>query len=271
MSAVIFDNITYSVAFAEQRNIGLEWNLVKWNKHLSQIQYHRLYFLTSGEATLYLLDKTIKLTPEMVYFIPAFSVLHSEIADEMNKYYIHFQASSPMFDIYRYINGNYSVPKSPITKELFQIVVDNYRENTNDAFLKVQGAMNLILSDFFKDLDTNRYSINRFENVLTYINDNYKSNISLETLSSLMHINTLYFSNLFKQIFHISPRQYILNKKLTESQRLLLESDMSVKEISYSVGFSNANYFSEFFSSKIGISPLKFRNRNIPKTKSSIL
>ena len=33
----------------------------------------------------------------------------------------------------------------------------------------------------------------------------------------------------------------------------------------------NENYFSEFFSAKVGISALKFRNRELPTTRSSIL
>ena len=39
---------------------------------------------------------------------------------------------------------------------------------------------------------------------------------------------------------------------------------MSVKEIAYEVGLENENYFSEFFSHKIGISALKFRKRVMP-------
>lgn len=44
----------------------------------------------------------------------------------------------------------------------------------------------------------------------------------------------------------------------------MLEGRMSVKEIAYEVGFENENYFSEFFSHKIGISALKFRKRVMP-------
>ena len=92
------------------------------------------------------------------------------------------------------------------------------------------------------------------EKAIKYIDENYKKKITLDELSSIMNISTMYFSNYFKRIFHISPKQYVLNKRLTESQRLLLEGRMSVKEIAYEVGFENENYFSEFFSAKVGIS-----------------
>ena len=57
----------------------------------------------------------------------------------------------------------------------------------------------------------------------------------------------------------VSPKQYILGKRLVQSQYLLAKTDLSVKEIAESVGFENENYFSEYFSAKIGISALRYR------------
>ena len=79
MNNTLFENGTYSVAFAERRDIGREWNLVKWNSSHTHIQYHRLYFLTEGSAMLHLFDREFELTPGNVYFIPAFSVRESNI------------------------------------------------------------------------------------------------------------------------------------------------------------------------------------------------
>lgn len=271
MNNLIFENNTYSVVFAEQREIGEEWNHVKWNRHHRQIQYHRLYLLTEGAAKLKLSDRDIELAPGSVYFIPAFSVEESNIDDRMNKYYIHFQSDSRFFSLYRYISDKYSAPVTKMTESLFKTVVDNYTDSSVSARLKVQGAMNLILSDFVSDVVADAPALDKFEAVLRHIDENYKRNIPLRELSDLMNISTMYFSNYFKKTFRVSPKQYILNKRLTESQRLLLESRMSIKEIAYAVGFDNENYFSEFFSSKVGISALKFRNRELPRTRESIL
>ena len=269
--ATPFEGNSYSVAFAERRDIGDEWNDVQWNRKHLQIQYHRLYYLTSGRAAIHLVDGTIELTTGHIYLIPAFSVLQSEIHGEMNKYYIHFQANSPLFGLYRYLSGKYCVPSSAITETLFQTVVENYTKNTQDAYLKVQGAMDLLLSDFFGGQSADRHALLKFEGVLRYIDEHYREPILLCELASLMNISTMYFSNFFKQTFHISPKQYILNLRLTEAQRLLLETDLSVKEIAYAVGFENESYFSEFFSAKVGISARKFRNRRLPRTRDSIL
>ena len=270
MENTIFENDSYSVVFAERRLIGDEWNLVKWNSEHRQIQYHRLYLLTEGEATLYLWDRELHLTPGRVYFIPAFSVRESRIDGVMNKYYIHFQASSPFFNLYRYLSGGYSVAATGESEYLFRTVVENYSKNTVGARFKVEGAMRLILSDFLLDI-TASADLTRFDEVLRYIDAHYNEDLPLSRLASIMNVSSMYFSNYFKKTFNISPKQYILNKRLTESQRLLLETRMTVKEIAYSVGFENENYFSEFFASKVGISALKFRKRELPTTRKSIL
>ena len=263
MQESLFETGTYSVVAAVNCEVGNEWNFVKWDNNHPQIQYHRLYFLTEGSATLRLYDRDIELTAGNVYFAPAFSIKESRIDGKMNKYYIHFQSGSAFLSLYRYLSDKYSTPATAETEYLFKTVTENYNDDSVSARFKVQGAMNLILSDFVSELTSSVPDLVKFDEVLKYIEANYKNRITLEELASIMNISTMYFSNYFKRVFRISPKQYILNKRLTESQRLLLEGRMSVKEIAYEVGFENENYFSEFFSQKVGISALKFRKRAI--------
>jgi AraC-like DNA-binding protein len=264
MKDSLFETGTYSVVAAVNRDVGNEWNFVKWDINHPQIQYHRLYLLTEGSATLRLFDRELTLLPGQVYFVPAFSVKESRIEGKMNKYYIHFQSTSSFFSLYRYLSDKYYAPATKETEYLFKTVVDSYKDDSISARFRLQGAMNLILSDFVADVTASVPDLVKFDEVLRFIDENYRKNIMLSELSSIMNISTMYFSNYFKRVFRISPKQYILNKRLTESQRLLLESRMSIKEIAYEVGFENENYFSEFFTSKVGVSALKFRKRIIP-------
>ncbi len=264
----------YSVAYAEHRNIGEEWNRVEWNTRHHQIGMHRLYLRTDtggDRAVVHLMDCDVELEAGSVCFVPAYSVRSSELLGEMSKYYIHFQAKDPILDQYRYLSGRYTVPANEMTEALFRTVVENYTKSSSDAGMRVQGAMQLLLSDFFSELRIDQRSLHKFEVVLQYIRAHFREKVTLSELASLMNISTMYFSNSFKSAFHISPKQYILNMRLTESQRLLLQSDLSVKEIAYAVGFENENYFSEFFTAKMGISALKFRNRDMPGRRESVL
>ena len=94
----------FSVAFAERREIGEEWNLIAWNRKHREIDCHRLYFRVDrdgGTARLKLTDGELELLPGTVYLIPAFSILQSGIDGKMNKYYIHFRSDSPVFSLFR--------------------------------------------------------------------------------------------------------------------------------------------------------------------------
>jgi AraC-like DNA-binding protein len=270
MNELLLENEDYSVVFAEERELGHEWNFIKWDIHHPEIRYHRLYYVKRGEARLRLADRVLNLSGGNVYFLPAFSILESQIDGKMEKCYIHFQSVSRYFSLYRYLSDKYSAPAGEVTEYLFKTVIDNYTDNSPSARLKVRGAMNIILSDFASGISKNMQKIGEFERVLSYIDDNYKEKITLSQLSDMMQISSMYFSNHFKEVFHVSPKQYILNKRLMESQRLLLETAMSIKEIAYAVGFENENYFSEFFSQKVGISALKFRNRKLPTYRETI-
>ena len=270
MRTRLFRNGSYTVSFAKMERVGEEWNHIEWNIHHTDIQYHRLYLLRSGRARVSLYDRELTLVPGRVYFLPAFSIKESAVDEVMDKYYIHFQSSSPFFSLYRYLADGYSAPANPATEFLFQTVVENYAKGAMDSHFKVQGALDLILSDFVSDVTGDVSDIVRFDEVLKYIDHNYTKNISLSDLAAIMNISPMYFSNYFKRTFNISPKQYILNKRILESQRLLIESRMNVKEIALAVGFENENYFSEFFAKKVGTTALKFRKREIPTERETI-
>ena len=267
----IFISNTYSVAYAVNQDVGEEWNDIKWDNHHHHIQYHRLYLLTEGTASIQLYNRTLELMPGYVYLVPAYSVKKSHVDGTMNKYYIHFQSDQPVFTLFRYISTNYSVKANNLTEDLFRIVVENYHSNTVESRCRVQGAMNLILSDFLAEVFIDSPTIKKFGKVISYIDANYNKKINNSDLATIMNVSTAYFANYFKETFNISPKQYILNKRLAESQRLLLETSMSIKEIAFAVGFENENYFSEFFAQKIGVSALKYRKRAFPKERESIL
>lgn len=270
MNNRLFRNGSYTVSFAKMERVGEEWNQIEWNIHHTDIQYHRLYLLRSGRARVSLYDRELTLVPGQVYFLPAFSIKESAVDEVMDKYYIHFLSSSPFFSLYRYLADGYSVPATPATEYLFKTVVESYAKNTVDAHFKVQGALDLILSDFMSDVMGATSDVVKFDEVLKFIDCNYTRKISLSELAAIMNISPMYFSNYFKRTFKISPKQYILNKRILESQRLLIESRMNVKEIAAAVGFENENYFSEYFAKKVGISALKFRRRQIPTERESI-
>ena len=182
MKDSLFETGTYSVVAAVNCEVGNEWNFVKWDSNHPQIQYHRLYFLTEGSATLRLYDRELRLFPGRVYFIPAFSIKESRIDGKMNKYYIHFQSNSAFFSLYRYLSDKYSTPATAETEYLFKTVVENYKDDSISARFRLQGAMNLILADFVSDVRASVPDLVKFDEVLRFIDENYKRKVTLDEL-----------------------------------------------------------------------------------------
>ncbi|MBQ8756232.1 MAG: helix-turn-helix domain-containing protein [Lentisphaeria bacterium] len=102
----------------------------------------------------------------------------------------------------------------------------------------------------------------RLEKTLDYINNHYNEEIELAKLAKLSALSESQLIRTFKKNYGITPIGYQLELRLTESQRLLRETTMSVSEISYRLGFSDSNYFSHFFRRKLGSSPAQYRREN---------
>ena len=271
MKSDFLGSSSFPVVFAERRRVGDEWNKIIWDRHHKDIMCHRLYLPISGSGRLTLASGEIDLCPGRLYFLPAFSVLRSTINTEIDKYYIHFRSSFSILEMYGYLSRHFSVEANESTVSLVETVLQNYTDRSVKASMKVAGAMSILLSDFLDGISGNEANMPKFSAVLDYIDEHYTENIRLQALADIMNISTMYFSNAFKNTFNISPKQYVLNKRLAKSQQLLIETELSIKDIAYAVGFENENYFSEFFSSKMGISALKFRNRKIKRERESIL
>ena len=92
-----------------------------------------------------------------------------------------------------------------------------------------------------------------------YLDQNYTSPITLDSLSETVYISKHYLSHLFKEQTGVSPIKYLTAKRMEKACQLLLETSRPVSEISKAVGYENPLYFSQVFKRIYGISPAKYR------------
>ncbi|RZI56530.1 MAG: AraC family transcriptional regulator [Pseudomonas sp.] len=83
--------------------------------------------------------------------------------------------------------------------------------------------------------------------------------INLETLAALVDMEVRPFTSAFRQAFGLSPWQYVLQARLSESARLLRESNLAVTEIALAVGFATPSHFSTAFTGRFGVPPSRYR------------
>ena len=97
------------------------------------------------------------------------------------------------------------------------------------------------------------------EKVISYLDNNYDKNISVDDIAKAFYVNPYYLQHLFKKTISYSLYEYILKLRLEKSERLLVMNDYSISEIAEKTGFNSANSFIRFFKNKTGITPMTFR------------
>lgn len=93
---------------------------------------------------------------------------------------------------------------------------------------------------------------------------NYSSARNINELAKLCKYESLKtFTRHFKKCFGQTPYQWMLNCKMEEIRSLILNSDISITEISRMYGFKSVSHLVNLYSKRFGISPHKNRSRNV--------
>ena len=101
------------------------------------------------------------------------------------------------------------------------------------------------------------------DDVIFYINHNYRDNIKLETIAPLFGYNSAYLGKIFNKTVGESFNSYVDHKRIELSKKLLQENSLKVYEISEQVGYKNVDYFHKKFKKYVGESPAEYRKRSI--------
>lgn len=99
-----------------------------------------------------------------------------------------------------------------------------------------------------------------FEQTISYINA-HRRKLSRKELEESLNYNGNYISRVFQKQTGQSLADYIRDVCLTEAAGLLLNTDLSVRDICHQIGYENKTVFYGLFKRKYGVTPQKFRER----------
>ncbi|MDO4340863.1 MAG: AraC family transcriptional regulator [Eubacteriales bacterium] len=103
------------------------------------------------------------------------------------------------------------------------------------------------------------------KNMVGFIQKYYTHKISLMDIAASGAVGQSKCCKLFAKYFNQTPNIYLTQYRLNKSIELLRNTDISITEIAFSVGFSGASYYAETFRKWFGQSPTKFRNESMQK------
>ncbi|MNI28810.1 HTH-type transcriptional regulator YesS [compost metagenome] len=98
------------------------------------------------------------------------------------------------------------------------------------------------------------------QQIITTIQQNYMEyDMSLEKIASEFNLSMYSLSKVFKEEMGVGFKDYLIQLRMKEAKRLLLQGNESVKEITQKMGYANVSHFIRSFKSIEGVTPAQYR------------
>lgn len=152
------------------------------------------------------------------------------------------------------------VPSDPEKiRNLFMEILNVW--NKKDTAFKHNAAsiLNLIFAEIYKENKKDYENRSKIDLSIKYIDENcYKKDFSLQTAAKKSFVSETYFRKLFKENFGISPKQYVVKRRIKYAASLIVAGYYTLSEIADLCGYSDYKHFSSEFKKIIGTSPSKY-------------
>lgn len=99
------------------------------------------------------------------------------------------------------------------------------------------------------------------ESTISYINEHFAQNLSIEELADLAGLSQYHFIRTFKKETGFTPHEYLVNIRINTAKYLLKNSRLPVKDICFNTGFSCESVFCSAFKKHMGITPVEYRKQ----------
>ncbi len=96
---------------------------------------------------------------------------------------------------------------------------------------------------------------------LQYVKEHYYEDLTLEKIASVVFLNPVYFSQLFKQKTGQGYKEYVTSLRLEQAKLLLVNSKLKVAEIAERIGYQDMRHFTQMFRKRFLLTPTEYRQQ----------
>ena len=100
---------------------------------------------------------------------------------------------------------------------------------------------------------------------LSHMESRYSERITVSDLAAMEFMSVSHFTALFRACTGFSPKEYLIRLRMHSAMEMLTHTNLSVAQISRSIGYDDPHYFSRLFRKHMGLSPRTARDDNKPR------
>ena len=230
-------------------------------------------YCTDGEGWLVQDGEKMQVFPNQ-YFIVEKGVPHSYGANTENPwsiYWMHFDGDSAMALFERYDRHSHKIQdigfddgRIRLFYHILELLQTGGMESRTEyaCLLGLQFVSSFIFNNMFMSVNSERER-DLIDSIITFFAQNLEKPLKSKDIAREFNYSSSYFFHLFKKRTGYSPIHYFNLKKMQKACKLLIYTDLEVKEISLRLGFDDPLYFSRVFKKYMGISPKFYRQREV--------
>ena len=231
-----------------------------------------LFYCFKGKGTIETDNATIHLKANTFYIIPPGIGHHyySHAKDPWSIYWIHFTGiqAAHFYEKFTTLFQEGIIPTLRLEERrlllfdnLINVMEDGYSAtNLEYANVSLWQLLNSFLYEsFFSDGGKKNIERNPVENAIEYMKNHLENALKINDIAAHFHYSPSHFFSIFKGHTGYSPINYFNHLKIQKACQYLSFTAMSVKEISFALGFNDPLYFSRLFKKLMSTSPLKYR------------
>lgn len=140
----------------------------------------------------------------------------------------------------------------------FNLMIDTFLFAEQLSFLKCSYMLQEILVGF-RQSQIDKSIVSPLKTSLKHIHSFYTTKIEIPLLAKMENLSNSRYIAVFKKQTGKSPNEYIIDLRMQFAKNLIENTNMSIKQISERVGYSDQYFFSRLFKKNFGVSPMGYR------------
>lgn len=252
-------NVNIKILAADHLILGKWW-------HGTDIAspFTRIYLVTNGIGYLHYRNINIQMTPGNIYVIPAGLRFSYNCEEGFSKTFFHISVPlSTGIDIFESLNECIVFSNDADVRR----ITDCLQSFSTQKLLYIKMYLYSLVyqcTEKLNDIEIGGFS-DFVSGIIDYIDENLTASLTLSDIADALFVSPDKIRKAFRKETGTSLGKYLEDRLMYRAELEVRCSELSMKEISDKLGFSDQFYFSRCFSQKFGMPPLKYRKKVLHK------